>query len=353
LALRRVRITDLRCLIEVELALDPTRNYLYGANGAGKTSVLEAIFLLGRGRSFRTRQIRRLVRHGRPGLAVYGEVEEGERLRRIGVGFREGRLEKKIDGEPAAGTAALVEILPVHTIDPSVHDLIQGGPSERRRFLDWGVFHVEHGYLDAWRRYRRVLGQRNAVLKKGGRPSELATWTAALAEAGELVDQQRASYVGHLQPELAERGAAILGRPLTFVYHRGWPADVPFAAALGAGESRDRVLGNTELGPHRADLEILQDAEPVHGQASRGQQKLAAASLILAQVNVFGRIRGRSVLLVDDPAAELDGSALERLLTALDTVSAQLILTGLSTSQLAPRPGSAVFHVERGEVRGL
>ncbi len=353
MALRRVRITDLRCLTEVELALDPTRNYLYGANGAGKTSVLEAIFLLGRGRSFRTRQIRKLVRHGQPGLAVYGEVEEGERLRRIGVAFREGRLEKKIDGEPAAGTAALVEILPVHTIDPSVHDLIQGGPSERRRFLDWGVFHVEHGYLDAWRRYRRVLGQRNAVLKKGGRPSELATWTAALAEAGELVDQQRAGYIAHLQPELAERGAAILGRPLAIVYHRGWPADSPFAAALRAGESRDRVLGNTELGPHRADLEILQDAEAVHGQASRGQQKLAAASLILAQVSVFGRIRGRSVLLVDDPAAELDGSALERLLTALDTVRAQLILTGLSTSQLAPRPGSAVFHVERGEVRGL
>jgi DNA replication and repair protein RecF len=353
LALRRIRITDFRCLTEVALALHPARNYIYGANGAGKTSVLEAIFLLGRGRSFRTRQIRRLVRHGRPGLAVYGEVQEGERLRRIGVAFKEGRLEKRIDGEPAAGTVSLVEILPVHTIDPSIHDLIQGGPSERRRFLDWGVFHVEHDYLDAWRRYRRVLGQRNAVLKKGGRPSELATWTVALAEAGELIDQHRASYVALLKPELAERGQTLLDRPLTLAYHRGWPAEGSLAAALGAGESRDRVFGNTELGPHRADLEILLDAEPVHGQASRGQQKLAAASLILAQVSVFGRVRGRSVLLVDDPAAELDNASLERLLAVLETVSAQLILTGLSASQLAPPKGSTVFHVERGEVRAL
>ena len=300
--------------------------------------------------------MRRLVRHGqRRALPCIGEVERGERLRRLGVAFREGRLEKKIDGEPAAGTgSSLVEFLPVHAIDPSIHDLMQGGPSERRRFLDWGVFHVEHSYLDAWRRYRRVLGSTECrAQERAADRLSLRPWTAALAEAGELVDQQRAGYIAHLQPELAERGAAILGRPLAIVYHRGWPADSPFAAALRAGESRDRVLGNTELGPHRADLEILQDAEAVHGQASRGQQKLAAASLILAQVSVFGRIRGRSVLLVDDPAAELDGSALERLLTALDTVRAQLILTGLSTSQLAPRPGSAVFHVERGEVRGL
>jgi len=163
--LRRLRITDVRCLAEAELALDPARNYIYGPNGAGKTSILEAIYLLGRGRSFRTRQIRRLVRYGRSGLAVFGEVGDGPRLRRIGVAFNQGRLEKKIDGSAAAGTAALVEILPVHAIDPSSHELIQGGPSERRRFLDWGVFHVEHGYLDTWRRYRRLLGQRNAALK--------------------------------------------------------------------------------------------------------------------------------------------------------------------------------------------
>jgi DNA replication and repair protein RecF len=353
LALRRLKITDVRCLSEVELSLDPTRNYIYGANGAGKTTILEAVFLLGRGRSFRTRQLRRLVRHGRTGLAVYGEVEQGDRLRRLGVALQSGRLEKKIDGEAAAGTASLVEILPLHTIDPSVHELIQGGPSERRRFLDWGVFHVEHGYLDAWRRYRRVLGQRNAALKAGGRPSEIATWSAALAEAGEVVDRGRATYVAQLAPELAERGRAVLGRPLALSYERGWLVDMPLEAALRAAEPRDRLLGNTELGPHRADLGILLDSERVQGQASRGQQKLAASALVISQASVFSRVRGRSTLLVDDPAAELDSAALERLMAALETVDAQLILTALSTSQLKSTKDSSVFHVEHGEVREL
>jgi DNA replication and repair protein RecF len=353
LALRRVRITDFRCLAEVELAFDPTRNYIYGPNGAGKTSILESIFLLGRGRSFRTREIRRLVRRGRTGFAVFGEVDDRQRVRRLGVAFSRGRLEKRIDGEPAAGTALLAEILPVHTIDPGSHELIQGGPSERRRFLDWGVFHVEHGYLDSWRRYRRLLGQRNAALKKGSPGSEVATWTSALAEAGEAVDRSRAAYVAELTPDLAERGKELLDRPLTLGYARGWPADASLADALAATAGRDRAVGNTEVGPHRADLAILLDDRRVHEDASRGQQKLAAASLIVAQTSVFQRVRGASTLLVDDPAAELDGAGLERLIAVLDTVGAQLILTGLTPSQLAPRKGSAVFHVERGELRAL
>jgi DNA replication and repair protein RecF len=267
--------------------------------------------------------------------------------------LNQGRLEKRIDGESATGSASLVEILPLHTIDPSVHDLIQGGPSERRRFLDWGVFHVEHSYLDAWRRYRRVLGQRNAALKSGGRAAEVAAWSAAVAEAGEIVDRSRASYVALLAPELAARGEALLGRPLTLAYQRGWPADVPLEVALRAAESRDRALGNTEIGPHRADLGILLASEQIQGQASRGQQKIAASALVIAQATVFGRVRGPSTLLVDDPAAELDHAALDRLLAALETVGAQLILTALSATQLASRKDSAMFHVERGGVRAL
>jgi DNA replication and repair protein RecF len=352
LSLRRVRITDVRCLIEVELALDPARNYIYGPNGAGKTSILEAVFLLGRGRSFRTRQVRRLVRHGRSGLAVFGEVEESQRVRRVGVAFSQGRLDKKIDGETAAGTAALVEILPVHTIDPSSHELIQGGPSERRRFLDWGVFHVEHAYLDAWRRYRRVLGQRNAALKRGAPPTEFETWTSALAEAGESIDCRRAAYVAELQPTFAVRGRGLLERDLTLDYRRGWGAHVSLEEALKETAARDRALGNTEVGPHRADLVIALDGRQIQEEASRGQQKLAAAALILAQASLFNDVRGRSTLLVDDPAAELDTAALERLLNELNTVGAQLILTGLTESQLAP-VGGAVFHVERGVVHAV
>ena len=148
MALSRIRITALRCLAHVELALDVRRNFIFGPNGAGKTSILEGIFLLGRGRSFRTRQTSRLVRRGEDGFAVYGEVHTSAGQRRLGVSFTAGHLTKRIDGQDATGMAALAEILPIHSLDPSSHQLVEGAPSERRRFLDWGVFHVEHTYLD-------------------------------------------------------------------------------------------------------------------------------------------------------------------------------------------------------------
>jgi DNA replication and repair protein RecF len=144
-----------------------------------------------------------------------------------------------------------------------------------------------------------------------------------------------------------------LTRDLTLDYERGWPKGLAFAEALAAAESRDRQAGTTHVGPHRADLRIALDGRAIQDEASRGQQKLAAASLILAQAAIYGRGRGGSVLLVDDPAAELDSGSLERLLSSLETIKAQLIFTGLTPSQLPPHAGSAVFHVERGTLRAL
>lgn len=352
--LARIRIKALRCLTELELELGPERNFIYGPNGAGKTSILEGIFLLGRGRSFRTRQIRRLVRRGEEGFSVYGEVLLSGRRRRLGVAYVDGRLDKRIDGEPAGGTAALAGLLPVHVIDPGVHDLIQGGPSERRRFLDWGVFHVEPTYLEAWKRYRRHLSQRNAGLKSAIPPAELDAWTQGLIEAGEVVHEARKVYVGSLEALVAEHGRTLLGRTLTVEYLQGWRGDLTLHEAVTASESRDRFIGTTEVGPHRADLAVRLDGVRVSEEASRGQQKLAAAALILAQAELQARTRSDGdLLLVDDPAAELDEHSLGRLLMALQQVPAQLVVTALSPRHLPAAPGFPVFHVEHGGLRAV
>jgi DNA replication and repair protein RecF len=354
LPLTRVRITQLRCLGAVELALHPRRNYIFGPNGAGKTSLLEGVFVLGRGRSFRTRQMRRLVQHGSDGFAVFGEVVSDGVTRRLGVAYGAGRLEKKVDGQPAAGMAQLAELLPVHAIDPSMHALVEGGPSERRRFLDWGVFHVEPQYLAAWKRYRRVLSQRNAALKRAASDAELRPWSTAVIEAGLAVDASRMGYLARLEPHVAAFGQGLLGRPLTLEYRRGWAVELTLQEALAAAEGLDRQHGSTEPGPHRADVVLRLDERRVQDEASRGQQKLTAAALILAQVAVESAARPlRSVLVVDDPAAELDARALERLLAAMTELPAQLIFTALTPQHLAPTPGHPVFHVERGEVRTL
>jgi DNA replication and repair protein RecF len=354
LPLSRVRITTLRCLHEVELGLDPRRNYIFGPNGAGKTSLLEGMFVLGRGRSFRTRQMRRLVRHGADGFAVFGEADVDGAQRRLGVAYRAGRLEKKIDGQAAVGMAQLASLLPVHAIDPSMHAIVEGGPSERRRFLDWGVFHVEPGYLDAWKSYRRVLSQRNAALKRSVAGAELRPWSTALAEAGAIVDASRCRYLDRLGSFVSQFGQRLLDRPLSLDYRRGWAADARLEDVLVEAESRDRQNGSTEAGPHRAEIVLRLDERRVQDEASRGQQKLTAAALILSQVAVESIERPqRSVLLVDDPAAELDGRSLERLLAAIVDLPAQLVFTALTPEHLIPDAGFPTFHVERGEVRTL
>jgi DNA replication and repair protein RecF len=353
LPLRRLRVSAFRCLQEVELDLDPARNYFYGANGAGKTSVLEAVFLLGRGRSFRTRQARTLIRYGEPGLSVYGDVDGGVRVRRLGAAFGGGRLERRVDGAPASG-AEVAEILAVQAIGPDSHRLIEGGPSERRRFLDWGVFHVEHSYLEAWQRYRRVLGQRNAALQRAGAAAELRVWTEALVEAGGQIDRFRRAYVERLASYVGGHAEALLGQALSVDYRRGWRADLELAAALDASAVRDRSLGHTEPGPHRADLVLQIDGHRVQEEASRGQQKLVAAALVLAQESVVAAIApARSVLLVDDAAAELDRTAFARLLERLGTIRSQLFFTGLTPLDTNHSAPTAVFHVERGQVHAL
>ncbi len=137
-------------------------------------------------------------------------------------------------------------------------------------------------------------------------------------------------------------------------YRRGWRADLDLAAALDVSAVRDRSLGHTEPGPHRADLVLQIAGHRVQDEASRGQQKLAAAALVLAQESVVAATAtSRSVLLVDDPAAELDRAAFERLLERLGTIHSQLFFTGLAPLEANKDAATAVFHVERGHVHAL
>jgi DNA replication and repair protein RecF len=298
--------------------------------------------------------MRRLVQHGSDAFAVFGEVQADDTTRRLGMAYRAGRLEKKVDGQTALGMAELAALLPVHALDPSIHGLVEGGPSERRRFLDWGVFHVEPVYLESWKRYRRVLSQRNAALKHAASKAELRPWTRALGEAGVTVEASRRRYLDRLAPRVEEFGRQLLEARLTLEYRAGWPADAALEDALAAGEDRDRQSGTTEQGPHRAEIVLRLGDRRVQDEASRGQQKLTAAALILAQVAVESADRPlRSVLVVDDPVAELDARSLARLLAALAELPAQLIFTALTPELLRPEPGAPVFHVERGEVREL
>lgn len=352
MSLEHLRIDAVRCLSQVELDLDSRRNYLWGPNGAGKTSFLEAIYLLARGRSFRLRQTARLVRHGSEKLSVFGVVRGPDaRVHRLGMEFGHGRLSAQLDGESVKSQAEMLRLLPVHVIDPRLHQLIEAGPSERRRYIDAGVFHVEQQFLQDWRHYRRVLGQRNAALKQGVSQAELDLWREPFLAAAKAVHDARTAYIGALAAIAADQGRFLVGHEVRLEYRPGWRQGIELAEALVEQRDRDRALGFTQVGPHRADLKLEFDSGGIRETASRGQQKLVAAAMVIAQVKLFeDRTGQRSTVLVDDASAELDQGAQERLREALDQLDSQQILTGLSIDALRPEPGFPVFHVEQGKV---
>ena len=276
MALVELKCTDFRCLASAALSLEPGNNLIFGANASGKTSLLEAMAYLGRGRSFRGASVRELIRHGAEEFLIVGTVEHDGLSQTLGV--RNGRQGQEVHagGEKTASAAPLAEALPLQVIDPDVHSLIAGGPESRRRYIDWLAFHVEPGYLEAWRRYRRALKQRNAALKSGGNPAGLRRVERRDGELGVLVDGARQRMVALVSPSLVETGEALLGAPAVAIeYRQGWNAELSLAEALVAGAERDLQLGSTQAGPHRADLALAYDERKARRVVSRGQQKAA------------------------------------------------------------------------------
>ncbi len=346
------RAEQFRCLVEVELTLDSNANLFVGPNGSGKTSLLEAAFFLGRGRSFRSRRRAALIRYGQEEFLLAGRSTAGPIPVPIGVRASRTSTELRAGGAAASGIGELAEQFPVQVIDPEIHKLLEEGPGRRRRFLDWGVFHVEPTFLATWRRYHQALRQRNAALKLDRGDEDLAAWEQELATSGESLARQREAYLARLAGPLRSIGEALLDRPITLVHSAGWDSDRPLLEILSAGRQRDRRYRATQAGPHRGDVAVHVGGRAAKDHVSRGQQKLVAAALMLAQLEIQEQERpGRSALLLDDPAAELDHENLARLMAIVQTLPAQLWVTSLRADIPGLPARGKMFHVEQGSVR--
>ncbi len=352
MSLKNLKCTDFRCLASAELDFSGGNNLIYGANASGKTSILEAAAYLGRGRSFRGAATRELIRHEREAFVLFGKADTGVREVSLGVRNSQAGLEVHTDGEKKNSAAALAEVLPLQVIDPDVHKLIAGGPEDRRRYIDWIAFHVEQGYLDRWRRFRRALKQRNAALRSGASRQTLSGWNQEVAELGVDIDDVRQRMLDITRPALEETGEALLGSRVDFVYQRGWAADRSLEEALAASIERDQQLGSTQAGPHRADISLRYDERQARKLVSRGQQKLLACALILAATEVVQtHLEKPLLLLVDDPAAELDSESLVRLMDCVANLGCQVIATTLEPERALFHEAPTLFHVEHGAVK--
>lgn len=352
MSLSRLQLRDFRCFAGLELDLSPQANFISGDNASGKTSLLEAVFVLSRGRSFRTSRTENLVRRGAEGFLISAQVRDATGSTSLGLGRQGMALEARIGGAPVQGLADLTERLPVQLLDSSAHQLIEGGPRHRRQFLDWGVFHVEPRFLPAWRRYQRALKQRNALLRQRAAEPLLKTFEPELAQAGGLLDLHRRAYLAELEPVALAWAERLLGKlDLRFRYLRGWGEDKTLEEALEQGRARDREQGVTQSGPHRAEIAMAIQGHPAQEQVSRGQQKVLAGALLLAQAAYLRKAKARQcVLLLDDLAAELDTGHLGRFLELVHETEAQVFLTSVEKDQLPAWKGAGRFHVERGQI---
>lgn len=350
--IEQLTIRHLRAIAAADIPLAPGINLFSGDNGAGKTSVLEAVHVLATGRSFRAAQLDTIRQHGQPDLTLAAQVRGLNENHRLGLRKQPDGLTLRLDGAPAERLSDLARYLAVITLHADSDQLIQGGPQQRRRFLDWWLFHVKAEFFPEWMRYQRLLKQRNAALRKD--PRQLPAWDEPLAQSGERVAAFRQQAAEALMEHLGTRLRDYSDFPdFHWSLHPGWTRGESLFEVLARTRQRDREQGFTAQGPHRAELRLQVMGKEAKEVLSRGQQKTLATLMLLSQAETYRFARDETpVILLDDLAAELDERHREQLLHQLTGLGGQILLTALEQDELAPwlPADTRRFGVRAGQV---
>lgn len=353
MSLTKVDVRNVRNIEVAALEPSPHINFLVGRNGSGKTSLLEALYILGRGRSFRSAQASQIIRFAQDSLTVSGKALIAERPGQVSLGVQLSKQGRDIvvEGRKLTSTAELVWILPVLLIHPGSSSLLDDAPKFRRQFLDWGAFHQDQEFLIAWRGYVKALRQRNVLLREGSSLG-LETWNHELGRYGLLVAEARSQYLACLRPFFLKATGHFLGvDDLQIKMNPGWDVARSLPEVLHANIQADRRFGYTQYGPHRGDFVIQMDGRPVRHFFSRGQIRMLVFALLLSQACLLEAQVGKGgCVLIDDLASELDASNRCRLLSFIKNLNGQFFVTATDEAvrQSAGLEGAALFHVERG-----
>jgi DNA replication and repair protein RecF len=351
--LDELEVRNIRILSAVDCAPGDSLNIFVGANGSGKTSILEGIHLLGSGRSFRTHRLAELISRGQSWLRVRGVIRGDDGASQtIGVEKGSEGLRIRLAGDEVRNASELARRLPLVVITPDSQRLLTDGAALRRQLMDWALFHVEPTYLSVLQRYRRALRQRNAALRDGVDATALAPWDQETGEAGDALHRLRERFLEAILPVYADTLQDLISMAVEVRYQPGWAAATGLSEALLANAVTDRARGFTGVGAHRADLRFSTEGAPVHQVLSRGEGKLFVVGLVLAQARFLQSIQGRRpIVLVDDLASELDEESRGRFFGQLSALGAQIFVTTVSRDlvEAANWEGSRVFHVERGK----
>ncbi|AOY89412.1 DNA replication protein RecF [Marinobacter salinus] len=372
MALVKLQTEHFRNLSSAPVHFSPSFNLLYGENGSGKTSVLEAIAYLGLGRSFRVSRHQAVVSHGETGLTVFGGLDRGvdgepggggnSVVHRLGISRDVVRKETtlRVDGESVRSLSALAKFLPVSVIDPGVFEIVAGGPGKRRQFLDWSVFHVEPSFASVWQQCQRVTSQRNQTLRNGRLDDALLrVWDTQYAALSDRISDARKATFERFKSAfetLVEEVDLNWTKGLKLEFYPGWDTGRSLVEILASHREQERKVGHTLYGPNRADIRLKFQGRPVAETFSRGQQKTLVILMKIAQGMVLSELGKQVTFLLDDINAELDVSHRAMLAKKLQTLRCQVFITSIEHPEpgvLWPEddaPQYRMFHVEHGKL---
>ena len=356
MSLQKLVIENIRNIASAELILNPGLNILLGDNASGKTSVLEAITLLASARSFRCPRLSDVQRYEQDKFRVIAQLGV-ERTITLGLERSDEGLLLKAQGRRLQRVSELAVFLPVQVIHPDSHTLISGGPKQRRQFLDWGVFHVEQSFSEAWRRYDKALKQRNAALKSAQNRGSESVWDPELTQHGHAIHELRLQYLNELNRLLPDFSHSIAENPeISIDYQPGWDTNLALNAVLARSIEQDRQRGFTHYGPHRAELVFRIAGHKAQHHVSRGQQKMLVMALQLTQTALFSQKTGRQcILLLDDLAAELDAQHRDNLWQLLENMNVQALITAITPDVIPEsyRDNAKLFLIQQGNVEEM
>ena len=321
----------------------PKFNFFVGDNGSGKSSLLEALFYLGHGKSFRTSKLDALACHDKTNFVV--SIKDSHNCQ-LGLSrdISSGLTNIKIDGGRHSRLSVLARNIAIQIVTPESFKLFFGGPKERRRFIDLGMFHVKHSFAKQWKSFNRVLKQRNACIRLNNGSSKIDSmlpyWTEQFCKMSIEVAMVRQEYTAAVIIELDVWLAILLPdlkSRVTVQYLQGWPQKKQLHDVLASNQEREASYGYSLYGAHKFDVKFLLDKQSLETQLSRGQQKLFLLALTFAQAKLIAKVnRVKPILLIDDIGAELDVNSRVALSSALEELNCQVVITAIEKEVLQP-----------------
>ncbi len=354
--LNRLLINNFRNISSCDIKLSQGFNLFYGKNGSGKTSILESISYLALARSFRGTNPTQLIQHGTNQFTLFSSIldDDSKITNNIGI-LREKRnnFEISINGNKIKRILDIVDLISLQIIHPQGIDLILDGPELRRNFIDWGVYYSNPKFKKCFYAYKNNLKQRNALLKSKCSLAEFEFWDNSLANLAVEINNMRVSYIQNLSIFLNEIIEEFLPNlKFKFTLYSGWENSLDLRSILASNLERDRLLGYTCNGCHRADLRIKVDSFSASSVLSRGQLKLLVCAMRLAQGLLFKNQTGRNcIFLLDDLNSELDINSQSILLKFLQDCKSQVFITNIDKETLIPKGTDlSTFLIEDGSV---